>query len=88
MAGTPKPGITGTGIIVAVQTKKRSTMKEEKKQTGAEPQEKGRSKRDERKQNLTDDGRESSNGKVRGVEGKDYVILSSGLGIDESEVTG
>ncbi|RYY89479.1 MAG: hypothetical protein EOO15_06085 [Chitinophagaceae bacterium] len=37
---------------------------------------------------LTDDGRESSNGKVRGVEGKDYVILSSGLGIDESEVTG
>jgi hypothetical protein len=64
-------------------------MKDEKKTRGAERQDVGRDQeRDERKKNLTDDGRESSNGKVRGVEGKDYVILSSGLGIDESEVTG
>ncbi|TCJ14583.1 hypothetical protein EPD60_11405 [Flaviaesturariibacter flavus] len=48
----------------------------------------GEKKNKRQERHLTDDGRESSNGKVRGVEGKDYVILSSGLGIDESEVTG
>ncbi|RYZ19594.1 MAG: hypothetical protein EOO16_19485 [Chitinophagaceae bacterium] len=64
-------------------------MEDDKKQPDAPSQEQGRSTEKPRhEKHLTDDGRESSNGKVTGVEGKDYVILSSGLGIDEDEVTG
>ena len=64
-------------------------MKDDKKPTGAPANEQPRdTEKKHREKHLTDDGRESSNGKVTGVEGKDYVILSSGLGIDEDEVTG
>ncbi|TCZ67913.1 hypothetical protein [Flaviaesturariibacter aridisoli] len=64
-------------------------MKDDRKKPDAPSQEQGRSTEKPRQEkHLTDDGRESSNGKVTGVEGKDYVILSSGLGIDEDEVTG
>ncbi|RYY87148.1 MAG: hypothetical protein EOO15_12675 [Chitinophagaceae bacterium] len=64
-------------------------MKDDQKKGGAPADEQTRKTDEQRNEKrLTDDGRESSNGKVRGVEGKDYVILSSGLGIDESEVTG
>ncbi|GAB4094520.1 hypothetical protein [Flaviaesturariibacter terrae] len=64
-------------------------MKDDKKTPGSPADEQNRKTEEKsREKHLTDDGRESSNGKVRGVEGKDYVILSSGLGIDEDEVTG
>lgn len=64
-------------------------MEDDKKPTNAPDGTQGRSNEEQKQEKrLTDDGRESSNGKVRGVEGKDYVILSSGLGIDEDEVTG
>jgi hypothetical protein len=84
---TPVSAVTLRGIIVGAYIKN-DDMKDDDKRKGPDEANSQESKPVKNERRLTDDGRESSNGKVTGVEGKDYVILSSGLGIDESEVTG